>query len=446
MSILDVIKYEGDNQTLVYKYPRQDFTTYSQLVVRESQNALLMLRGQAMDLFLPGTYTLHTDNIPLLNKLINLPFGGESPFHCEVYYINMAEHMSIPWGVGNIIFRDKNNGNYPFRIGANGEMSLVVTDPRRLIERLVGTEAVLDNNTISNYFRAAITQEIKNLLPQIFQRKEYSVFDIETELSETSEDLKVQVNRWFSEYGLSVVQFWINSLAMPEEDPAYRDLLRLHGKNVTLDLEGDIRKRQALIDSDVKAAQHIGDVRVKQMDAEAEKYRRKLEAEADQYHRKLDIDAEAYSQQRLGYTWKEGKQAQVMQGLAENEGSGSDIRNGLMGVGVGLGVGGAVGGMFQDAANEFFHSAADRQTEENAEDLWDDGFPDNVELKTDFPASFGETSEEEEKNASDTGKETVKLSMDEFKEKVAKLAFMKDSGLLTEEEFEERKSRLLSMI
>ena len=73
---------------------------------------------------------------------------------------------------------------------------------------------------------------------------------------------------------------------------------------------------------------------MKQMDAEAEKYRRKLEAEADQYEKRLDTDAEKYAQQTLGYTWKEKQQANVMQGLADNEGSGSDIRNGLFGASV----------------------------------------------------------------------------------------------------------------
>lgn len=444
MSILHVIKYEGDNQTLVYKHPQEDFTTLSQLVVHESQNALLMLHGQALDLFSPGTYTMHTGNIPLLNKLINLPFGGEAPFHCEVYFVNMAEHMSIPWGVGDIIFRDEKNKNYPFRIGANGEMSLVVTDPRRLIERLVGTEPVLDNQTISNYFRSAIIQEIKNILPQIFQKKKYSIFDLETGLSETSEILKDIVNKQISGYGISLVQFWINGLAMPEGDKTYRDLLSLHGTNVTIDLEGELRKRQALIDSDVRVAQYTGDVRIKQMDAEAEKYRKKLDAEADQYHKKLDIDAEAYGQQKLGYTWKEQKQAAVMQGLADNEGSGSDIRNGLFGASVGLGVGGAVGGMFQDTANEFFHSSSRKSGEDETDGLWDSDFPEDVELKMD--PEEDETILPEEDGVPEPAGKPARLSMAEFKEKVEKLAFMKESGILTQEEFEAQKQELLKLI
>ena len=72
MSIIDVIKYEGNNDIFIWKHPAEDFNTLSQLIVHESQEAVLFLNGQALDLFGPGRYTLHTQNIPLLSKLINL--------------------------------------------------------------------------------------------------------------------------------------------------------------------------------------------------------------------------------------------------------------------------------------------------------------------------------------------------------------------------------------
>ena len=90
MAILSVIKHEGPNNLLVWKAPHEDFNTKSQLIVHESQEAVFFKNGQALDTFGPGRHTLDTQNIPLLRKLINLPFGGESPFHCEVYFINKS--------------------------------------------------------------------------------------------------------------------------------------------------------------------------------------------------------------------------------------------------------------------------------------------------------------------------------------------------------------------
>ena len=98
MAIFDVIKYEGDNSTFVWKHPKEDFNTSSQLIVHESQEAIFFLNGQPLDLFGSGKYTLETANIPLLRHVINIPTGGVSAFHCEVYFINKVEQMAIPWG------------------------------------------------------------------------------------------------------------------------------------------------------------------------------------------------------------------------------------------------------------------------------------------------------------------------------------------------------------
>ena len=87
-NFLDVIKYEGDNSTFIWKHPVEDFNMLSQLIVNESQEAIFFMDGQALDTFGPGRYTLDSQNIPFLGKLINKLSGGESMFHCQVYFIN----------------------------------------------------------------------------------------------------------------------------------------------------------------------------------------------------------------------------------------------------------------------------------------------------------------------------------------------------------------------
>ena len=76
--ITSVIQYEGDNSTFVWKHPCENFNTSSQLIVHESQEAILFLNGQALDLFGPGRHTLETENIPILRRFVNLPTGGVS--------------------------------------------------------------------------------------------------------------------------------------------------------------------------------------------------------------------------------------------------------------------------------------------------------------------------------------------------------------------------------
>jgi len=86
--IADIIKYEGDNSTFIWKHHSEDFNMFSQLIVHESQEAIFFRDGQALDLFPAGRYTLDSQNIPLLGRLLNRLTGDQSPFHCEVYFIN----------------------------------------------------------------------------------------------------------------------------------------------------------------------------------------------------------------------------------------------------------------------------------------------------------------------------------------------------------------------
>lgn len=142
--IADIIKYEGDNSTFVWKHPCEDFNTTTQLIVHESQEAILFLNGQALDLFGPGRHTLETQNIPLLCRVINIPTGGESAFHCEIYFINKTEQMAIRWGTDSKVQYVEPTYKFPISIGTSGEMSLSLDDSRKLLIKLVGTERVLD--------------------------------------------------------------------------------------------------------------------------------------------------------------------------------------------------------------------------------------------------------------------------------------------------------------
>lgn len=98
MGVMDVIKYNGRPDVFAWKYPGEELGTWSQLVVNQSQEAVLVKGGSVADVFGPGTHTLDTKNIPILNKIINLPFGGKSPFKAEVWYINKGYYLDIKWG------------------------------------------------------------------------------------------------------------------------------------------------------------------------------------------------------------------------------------------------------------------------------------------------------------------------------------------------------------
>ena len=136
VEIASIIKSEGDNSTFIWKHPKEDFNTSTQLIVHESQEAVFFMNGQALDLFGPGRYTLETENIPLLRKITNIPTNGQTPFHCEVYFINKTEQMAIRWGTDSKVQYMEPTYGFPTSIGASGEMTLSVGDSRKLLTSL----------------------------------------------------------------------------------------------------------------------------------------------------------------------------------------------------------------------------------------------------------------------------------------------------------------------
>lgn len=180
MSIAQIIKYEGDNSTFVWKHPSEDFNTSTQLIVHESQEAIFFMNGQALDLFGAGRYTLETENIPLIRKVANLPTGGQTPFHCEVYFINKTEQMAIRWGTDSKVQYLEPTYKFPISIGASGEMSLSVSDSRKLLIKLVGTEAFLGQAKLIQFFRAFLMTRVKTYIAQTMAANAINIFEAKT--------------------------------------------------------------------------------------------------------------------------------------------------------------------------------------------------------------------------------------------------------------------------
>ena len=90
-NVFQIIKYEGDNQTFLWKHPIEDFNTGTQLIVHESQEAIFFMNGQALDSLPPGRHTLTSQNVPLVNKFFNRATDDRTPFHCEVYFVNRQQ-------------------------------------------------------------------------------------------------------------------------------------------------------------------------------------------------------------------------------------------------------------------------------------------------------------------------------------------------------------------
>ncbi len=374
MKIADIIKYEGDNSTFVWKHPCEDFNSLTQLIVHESQEAVFFMNGQALDLFGPGRYTLETQNIPLLGKVINQPTGGETPFHCEVYFINKTVQMAIKWGTDSRVRFIEPTLGIPLEIGACGEMNLTVCDARKLLVKLVGTTKGIAwdergqgfTKSLHNSFRPLISTAVKSHLSSAIKSENIDLFEIDLHLEQLSGILHKSITPGFEEYGLTIPQFYITTVLLPENDPNFKRMKDLHTLSFQAKMvqaEAFIKTAQAEADVEVTAARRK--VEMEKQTTETEIARRAAErdlirAQAEAEASKMAGFAEAEVMAAKGYNQKDVLQADVQKAYAEGIGN-MNISGGGAGDIVGLGVGLAAVGAISPQVSDMFKSMSNRE-------------------------------------------------------------------------------------
>lgn len=319
MSIAKVIKYEGDNTTFVWKSPIEDFNTQTQLIVHESQEAIFYMNGQLLDSFGPGRHTLETQNIPLIRKFYNKPFDNNTPFHCEVYFVNKTEQMAVKWGTDSKIEYMEPAYNFPIQIGASGEMNLRVADAKKLLVKIVGTENTLTQASIIQKFRAFLMTRFKTYMSAYIREHSINIFQIDEKLSEISESLHEMLKPDFLEYGVSLIHFFVTTIVKPEEDRTYKRFKEIYFRQYADIAEARLRQNVDIIEQ------------------ETEKQKMILEAEGLAAKRQIE-----------GYTYQQERGFDVAQTAAGNEGSGSMTNLGV-GLGMMAGVGSTVGGLVNES-------------------------------------------------------------------------------------------------
>ena len=326
--ITDIIKYEGDNSTFIWKHPCEDFNSLTQLIVHESQEAIFFMNGQALDSFGPGRYTLETQNIPLIGKALNLATGGKSPFHCEVYFINKTEQMSIKWGTDSKVQYVEPTYGFPISIGASGEMSLRADNARKLLLKLVGTENFLAQQTLVSFFRAFLMTRVKTYIAQVMKSNAINIFEIDENLTVFSESIKKLLINDFAEYGVALEQFFVTTIVKPDGDRQYEKFKELHFRQYADIAEAKLRQQTDLIHAQTEAQKVV-----------------------------IDSQAQATKRAQEGYTYAQERGFDVAEKVAQNEAVGQMTNLGV-GLGTMAGVGGVVGGVVGTAVGDALGNTA----------------------------------------------------------------------------------------
>ena len=236
--MVEVVKYDGGPDVFAWKYPRTDLGTWTQLIVNESQEAVLYKGGQALDVFAAGRHVLSTANIPILNKIINLPFGGHSPFSAEVWFINKAHSLDIKWGTPTPIQLQDPKYSVFVPIRSFGQFGIQISDSKLFLTKIVGTLPVLDKENIVKFFRGLYLTKVKDSISSYLIKKSVSALEINAYLDELSEHLKEKIKPTMDDYGIKLLNFYVNDINVPEDDPTVKKLKDALAKRAEMDIVG----------------------------------------------------------------------------------------------------------------------------------------------------------------------------------------------------------------
>ena len=209
----------------------------------ESEEALFVKDGIVIETLEGGRHTLNTANYPFINKLQKMVAGGESPYSCQIFFVDKAHKLELLWGTDSPI--QMRDAEFSFAVGvrARGSYSIQINDAKKFFVKLVGNTFFFTKEELNNMFRTAFQMKIKTTVATVMKNSNLTILDMNTELDTIGQMVEEKLAEILDEYGIRLVNFYIADISIPENDPNYAIInsayANSHAKNIEAKVEGD---------------------------------------------------------------------------------------------------------------------------------------------------------------------------------------------------------------
>ncbi len=259
MALIDVVDWQNKEGEILYRFPEGDVVMGAQLIVREHQIAFFMKEGKLADALGPGRHTLESKNIPILEKLVNLPFGGKSPFPAEIFFLNNTIIPDLKWGTPQPIQIMDPEFNLAIPVRAFGSYSIKLKDPKEFLLMAIGSWQAKTTEDIAKTLRDQIIMtRLQDLISEFMIKQNVSALKLVAYLDEIGEAGKNKIQDEFHDFQLELVKFNVQSINIPEEDETVKRLKKILTDKAEMKIMGSDYDKRRTFDTMEKAAGNEG--------------------------------------------------------------------------------------------------------------------------------------------------------------------------------------------
>lgn len=258
-AIIDFVKWDThpEEQLFAWKFPATNLSTFTQLVVAESQEAILFSKGQIVGKFGPGKHTLNTENLPILRTLFGIPFGGKNPFTAEVWFVNKLIPLNLDWTTDSMMYHDP---DYQTMVPllAKGRYGVKIIDAERFLIKLVGTTITFNARQLTDNFYGATVAKTKSILLQFILSNRIGIKSISAFLDGLSESLRQSISTYWEDYGFQLISFYITTIEVDSNTDAGNAILKAMSQQSAQIIGGYTWQQSQVFEAADKAIDSLG--------------------------------------------------------------------------------------------------------------------------------------------------------------------------------------------